>query len=104
MSLSAGAVRFKNSVIDRLHLTRLQSALLFGIVALLLFFPLIYLGATPIPFERGLTKGTAKLYLSTTNMRMVFPNQCVGISWNVEGIQTIAINGEGKVGTGVEQI
>jgi hypothetical protein len=102
--LSTGAMRLKNSVVDGLRLTRLQRGLLFGAVALLALFPLVYLSRAPVPFERNLTDGTLKLYFSTNNMRATFPNQCVDVTWNVEGIKTVSINGQGRVGTGTEKI
>jgi diguanylate cyclase (GGDEF)-like protein len=73
---------------------------LFGIIALLALLPLFYLITTPLTGEASWTDGTAKLYFAVNNTRVVFPNQCLDVTWNVEGIKTVQVNGEGKIGTG----
>lgn len=70
------------------------------VVALLALLPLFYLITTPLTGEASWTDGTAKLYFAVSSTRVVFPNQCLDVMWNVEGIKTVQVNGEGRIGTG----
>ena len=85
---------------DGFPLTPRQRGLLFAIIAFLALLPIIYLNATPEFTEQKWAEGTTSLYFAASNNRVLFPNQCLDVTWNVEGIKTIHINEQGKVGTG----
>jgi hypothetical protein len=97
---SLGVVQLKSYMTDGSPLTPRQRGLLFAIIAFLALLPIIYLNSTPQFTEQKWTEGETTLYFAANNNRVLFPNQCLNVTWNVEGIKTIHINEQGKIGTG----
>src|SRR5690349_12584381 len=69
-----------------------------GAIVLLAALPLVYLYLHPVPFVFDTTVGQATVHFESSDSRLLFPGQCVGIKWDLEGIQAVAINGVGRVG------
>ncbi|MEO8609027.1 MAG: hypothetical protein ABI690_14150 [Chloroflexota bacterium] len=78
--------------------SRLRGAALFGAIALIAALPLIYLYLHPIPYIFDTTVGQAIVHFESSESRLLFPGQCVGLKWDLEGIQAVTINGQGHVG------
>ncbi|MEO8608794.1 MAG: hypothetical protein ABI690_12965 [Chloroflexota bacterium] len=78
--------------------SRWRGAALFGAIALIAALPLIYLYLHPIPYVFDTTVGQATVHFESSESRLLFPGQCVGLKWDLEGIQAVAINGQGHVG------
>jgi hypothetical protein len=78
--------------------SRLRWAALFGVIAVVAALPLIYLYLHRVPFIFDTTFGKAAIHFESSDSRLLFPGQCVGLKWDLEGIQAVAINGQGHVG------
>ena len=46
---------------------------------------------------------TSSIQLTAARDRVLFPAQCVWVSWQLEGIREVYLNGHGKVGQGAEE-
>lgn len=74
------------------------TALLILNIALLLSLLLVIFGA-PLPRIEA-SFGGATVEISADRSWMIMPGQCTTVSWDLEGIQSVYVNGSGKVGQG----
>ena len=72
------------------------------LIAVLAIFLVVVIASTPAPqIESGF--GGATVDLRADRAWVFVPGQCVTFSWNLEGIQSLYIDGSGKIGWGVEK-
>ncbi len=71
-----------------------------ALVAVIAALPLIYLYATTPPATIEVRDGDATIFFQASQSRILFPGQCVQLDWEVGGIQTVRVNGEGQIGSG----
>jgi hypothetical protein len=81
----------------------MRSALL-ALVVVIAALPLIYLYATTPPATVEVRDGDATIFFQASHSRILFPGQCVQLNWEVGGIRTVHVNGEGQIGSGSEQL
>jgi hypothetical protein len=74
-----------------------------ALVALIAALPLIYLSVTTTPATVEVRDGDATVFFEASQSRILFPGQCVQLNWEVGGIRTVHVNGEGRIGSGSEQ-
>jgi hypothetical protein len=79
---------------------RLRRIIAFAILSVVAALPLIYIYLHPIPYIFDTTVGNATIHFESSDSRLLFPGQCVGLKWDLEGIQAVAINGVGGIGHG----
>ena len=85
-------------------LTRRANAALLFALAIVLSLPLIYLYSQSQPISLNLSEGSATIRFSADRNSVIFPGQCVTVSWNVEGIRAMYLNGMGRVGRGTQEL
>ena len=84
-----------------LHLSKpsRQNQLLLALLAVLLLLLALAL-ADPRPVELNTTLEGATIQLSADKRWSLYPGDCLDIAWQVEGIESIYIDGQGKIGWG----
>lgn len=50
------------------------------------------------------TQGTARIFFNASQRFVTTPDQCVTVRWEVQGIDSVFLNGEGVVGTGEREM
>ena len=75
--------------------------LLLVLIAVLVILLVLAIIGTPAP-KIATTFGGATVDLRADRAWVLVPGQCVAASWNLEGIKSLYIDGEGKIGWGEE--
>ena len=79
----------------------LRKLLLVFVAILVILFALAIIGAPTPHLDGGF--GGAIVDLRADRAWVFLPGKCVTVSWNLEGIQSLYINGGGKIGWGEEK-
>ena len=77
----------------------IRNYLLLGLAGILLVLLVPAIGATPAPAIRS-EFGGATIDISASSAWSMGPGDCMTIRWDVEGIRSIYIDGQGKIGWG----
>ena len=77
----------------------IRNYLLLGLAGIFLLLLIPAIGATPAPAIRS-QFGGATIDISASSAWSMGPGDCVTVRWDVEGIQSIYIDGQGKIGWG----
>ena len=83
----------------RLGLIRIDRLALFGLVLLAGILFVISIRTWPAP-RLNLQYGSTQIQISADRAWTLFPGDCVNLSWELEGIETLYIEREGKIGWG----
>lgn len=84
-------------------LTRRNQSMLLLALAVLCAAPLVYLYLTASTSHVEKTIGDAMISVSTSPDRVLFPGQCVVVSWQTEHIQAVYLDEQGRVGVGTQE-
>ena len=77
--------------------------MLLVLIAVLVILLVLAIIGTPAP-KIATTFGGATVNLRVDRAWIFGPGQCVTFSWNLEGIQSLYIDGGGKIGWGEEKL
>ncbi len=55
------------------------------------------------PLQIQDTSATSSVLITASRDRILFPAQCVFVTWQLEGIREVYLNGHGKIGQGAEE-
>lgn len=48
--------------------------------------------------------GNASIYFAADRDRLIFPGECVVVTWNLESIKEVYLNGRGRIGSGQQEL
>lgn len=82
--------------------SRLRRSAVLAMVAVIAALPMIYLYSTTTPATVEARDGDATIFFQASQSRILFPGQCIQLNWEVGGIRTVRVNGEGRTGSGSE--
>ena len=83
----------------RLRLRRIDRLALFGLAILAGILFVVTIKSWPAP-RIDLQYGSTQIQISADRAWTLFPGDCVNLSWQLDGINTLHIDGEGKLGWG----
>lgn len=83
--------------------TKLGRILALLLITFVLAVPLIYLHLDSHPLQIQTSNGAASIFFAADRNRVIVPNECIVVQWEVERIQAVFLNMEGQGGIGEQE-